>query len=52
MDVLLFVLIVLFVFGVGTGPYMPYSRSWGWGPSGLVWVFFVFALIVLLSGRF
>lgn len=45
---LVIVLIVILVAGL---PAWPYSRSWGYGPSGIVGVIVIVLLILLLMGR-
>lgn len=50
MSLLLLLVIVLLILGVGSGPYMPYARNWGWGPSGLVWLIVIVAILFLLMG--
>ena len=45
-------LLILLVFMlVGALPSWPYSRDWGYYPSGLVGVVVVLLLVVLLLGR-
>ncbi|WP_439520048.1 DUF3309 family protein [Hydrogenophaga sp.] len=44
-------LIVLVLLLVGVIPSWPHSRSWGYGPSGLLGVVLVIVLILLLMGR-
>jgi len=44
-------LIVLVLLLVGAIPTWPHSRSWGYGPSGLLGVVLVVLLILLLTGR-
>jgi hypothetical protein len=44
-------LIILILVLVGVIPAYPHSRSWGYGPSGLVGVVLVVVLILLLMGR-
>jgi hypothetical protein len=46
---LLIVLLVLLL--LGAVPRWPYSRSWGYGPSGLVGVVLLVILILALTGR-
>lgn len=46
--ILLIVLIVLLIGGV---PAWPYSRGWGYYPSGLLGVVLVVLLILVLMGR-
>ena len=44
-------LIVLVVLLIGAIPSWPYSRSWGYYPSGLLGVVVIVVLILALSGR-
>ena len=44
-------LIVLILLLVGAIPSWPHSRSWGYGPSGLLGVILVVVLILALTGR-
>jgi hypothetical protein len=44
-------LIVLVLLLVGVIPSWPHSRSWGYGPSGLLGVVLVIVLILLMMGR-
>ena len=44
-------LIVLVLVLLGAIPAWPYSRSWGYGPSGIVGLIVVVLLILLLMGR-
>jgi hypothetical protein len=44
-------LIVLVLVLIGAIPAWPYSRSWGYGPSGVVGLIVVVLLILLLMGR-
>jgi hypothetical protein len=46
--VLLIVLIVLLLGGL---PAWPYSRDWGYGPSGLLGLILVVVVVLLLLGR-
>ena len=46
--VLLVVLILLLVCAI---PSWPYSRGWGYGPSGILGVVLVIVLILALTGR-
>jgi hypothetical protein len=45
--ILLFILVLLLL---GTVPTYPYSRGWGYGPSGLAGLLLVVILILLLMG--
>lgn len=44
-------LIILILLLVGALPSWPYSRAWGYGPSGLLGVVLVVLIILLLLGR-
>ena len=44
-------LIVLILLLVGAVPSWPYSRGWGYGPSGILGLVLVVVLILLLMGR-
>jgi hypothetical protein len=50
MDVLLILILVLFVFGGAGGPWWGY-HSYGWGPTGLLWLIAVVCLAVWLVRR-
>ena len=44
-------IIVLILILVGTLPAWPYSRGWGYGPTGLLGVVLIVLLILALMGR-
>ncbi|MDB5569693.1 MAG: hypothetical protein JWN93_876 [Hyphomicrobiales bacterium] len=44
-------LIILILALVGAIPSWGYSRSWGYGPSGILGVLLVIVLILVLLGR-
>ncbi|UVK40081.1 DUF3309 domain-containing protein [Mesorhizobium sp. AR10] len=44
-------IIVLILVLIGAVPSWPHSRSWGYGPSGIIGVVLVVLLILLLMGR-
>ncbi|GLX91782.1 MULTISPECIES: DUF3309 family protein [Pseudomonas] len=46
--ILLIVLILLLVGGL---PVFPHSKSWGYGPSGIIGAVLVVLLILLLLGK-
>lgn len=46
--ILLIVLILLLIGGL---PTWPHSRSWGYGPTGIIGLILVIYLILLLLGR-
>lgn len=49
MYTILIVILVLALLGVL--PTWPHSRSWGYGPSGIVGVILIILLILFLTGR-
>ncbi|WP_274626909.1 DUF3309 family protein [Arvimicrobium flavum] len=44
-------IIILILIVLGAIPAWPYSRGWGYGPSGIAGVILVVLLILLLMGR-
>ncbi len=44
-------LIIVILLLVGAIPSWPHSRSWGYGPSGILGVVLLVLLILLLMGR-
>jgi hypothetical protein len=44
----LILLIILVLLLLGATPTWPYSRSWGYGPSGLVGVLLVILIVLML----
>jgi hypothetical protein len=44
-------IIILILLLLGAIPAWPHSRSWGYGPSGLVGLVLVVLLILVLMGR-
>lgn len=44
-------LIVLILVLIGVIPTWPHSRSWGYGPSGLLGVVLVVIVVLLLLGK-
>lgn len=44
-------LIVLILLLIGAVPAWPYSRGWGYYPSGLLGVVLIIVLIMLLMGQ-
>jgi hypothetical protein len=44
-------LIVLIILLVGAVPAWPYSRGWGYGPSGVLGVVLVVLLVLALMNR-
>jgi len=51
MSLSLILLIVVVLLLVGAVPAWPHSRSWGYGPSGLLGVILVVLVILALTGR-
>ena len=44
-------LIIFILLLVGAIPAWPYSRGWGYGPSGLLGVLLVVVIVLLVMGR-
>jgi hypothetical protein len=44
-------LIILILLLIGAIPSWPYSRSWGYFPSGILGVVLIIVIILLLLGR-
>ena len=44
-------LIILVIVLIGAVPSWPYSREWGYFPSGITGIIIVIVLIMLLTGR-
>ncbi|MGA7814696.1 DUF3309 family protein [Caballeronia sp.] len=44
-------LIVLILLLLGVFPSWPHSRSWGYGPSGILGVVLVVVIVLLLMGQ-
>ena len=44
-------LVILILLLIGALPTYPYSRGWGYGPSGILGVVLIIVLILLLTGR-
>jgi hypothetical protein len=44
-------LIILIIILIGAIPTWPYSRGWGYGPSGILGVIVIVLLILVLMGR-
>jgi hypothetical protein len=44
-------LIVVILVLIGVVPTWPHSRSWGYGPSGLVGVVLLILIVLLVMGR-
>jgi hypothetical protein len=47
----LILLIVLIVLLLGAIPTWPYSRDWGYRPSGLLGIVLIIVILLLLTGR-
>ena len=45
------ILIVLILLLVGGLPVFPHSKSWGYGPSGIIGTVLIVLLILLLLGK-
>jgi len=44
-------IIILVLILLGAVPSWPYSRGWGYGPSGIVGIILVILIILVLVGR-
>ncbi|MER8371245.1 DUF3309 domain-containing protein [Mesorhizobium sp. M1050] len=51
MPITTIIIIVLVLVLIGAVPAWPHSRSWGYGPSGIVGVVLVVLLVLVLMGR-
>lgn len=51
MSITMILLIVLVLILLGVIPAWPHSRSWGYGPSGIVGVIVVVIVVLLIAGR-
>lgn len=49
MQTLLIIILILIL--IGALPTWPYSRGWGYGPSGILGIVVIVVLILLLTGR-
>ncbi|HEX8087928.1 MAG: DUF3309 family protein [Blastocatellia bacterium] len=49
MGTILIILLILLL--IGAVPSWPYSRGWGYYPSGLLGVILLIVIILLLTGR-
>lgn len=43
-------LVLLILLLIGSVPAWPYSRSWGYAPSGLLTILVIVAIVALLTG--
>jgi hypothetical protein len=44
-------LIIIILLLLGAVPTWPYSRGWGYGPSGILGVILIIVVIMLFTGR-
>ncbi len=44
-------LIVLLLMLIGVFPTWPHSRTWGYGPSGILGLFAIIIVVLLVLGR-
>lgn len=51
MSLSMILLIVVILLLIGAVPAWPYSRGWGYGPSGLLGVILVVLIVLALTGR-
>ncbi len=45
-------LVILLLLLIGTTPAWPYSRGWGYYPSGTIGVILIILILMLALGRF
>ncbi len=48
---LLILLVILLLLSIGSFPAWPYSRGWGYYPSGGLGLLLIIVLLILLLGR-
>lgn len=51
MSLSLLLLILVIILLIGAVPAWPYSRGWGYAPSGILGIVLLVVLILLLTGR-
>jgi hypothetical protein len=44
-------IIILILLLIGAIPSWPYSRGWGYGPSGLLGIILIIIIVLLVLGR-
>ena len=44
-------LVILIILAMGMSPVFPYSRGWGYGPSGILGTIVIILLILVLLGK-
>jgi len=44
-------LVILIIILIGAIPAWPYSRGWGYGPSGILGIIVIVLLVLVLMGR-
>jgi hypothetical protein len=52
MNMITILLVILVLMAIGSAPAWPYSRSWGYAPSGTLGLLLVILLLLVVSGRF
>jgi hypothetical protein len=50
-NVITILLVILVLMLIGSAPAWPYSRGWGYAPSGTLGVILIVLLLLALSGR-
>lgn len=51
MSALTLIIVILLIMLILGAPAWPYSRGWGYGPSGLIGAILIILVIFLLLGR-
>ena len=49
---MILLLVLLFILLIGATPAWPYSRGWGYYPSGTIGIILIILIIMLALGRF
>jgi Protein of unknown function (DUF3309). len=47
----LILIVILIILLAGTVPRWPYNRSWGYYPSGTLFILLIVLLLLMLAGR-
>ena len=48
---LMILVIVVIILAIGSAPAWPYSRGWGYYPSGLLGLILLILIVLALTGR-
>lgn len=50
-EMLTLLIVVLILLAIGSAPAWPYSRGWGYYPSGLLGLILLILIVLALTGR-